>query len=97
MFTNNQLWINGPARTSRVDAHLFGVSVQAVANRLQESTEAVVDSGYSFGVMNVTSQNVSTYCFLSIGLKAKWWVHSPNVAFHDARCEAKSLGTHSPR
>ncbi len=85
MFTNNQLWINAPARTSSVDALLLGVSVQAVANRLEESLRAVIDSGFSFGIMNVTSQNVSTYCFLSFGL-APWWVRSPNVAFHNARC-----------
>jgi Family of unknown function (DUF6519) len=87
MFTNNQLWINGPRSTSYFDALLFGISVQAVANRLQESTGAVIDSGFSFGVMNVTSQNVSTYCFLSKGLKAQWWIQSPNVAFNYTRCE----------
>ena len=87
MFANNQLWINGPARTAGVDALLLGVSVQAIANRLQELTNAVLDLGFSFGVMNVTSQNVSTYCFLSFGAKPQWRILAPNVAFNYARCE----------
>lgn len=95
MFTNNQLWINGPTSaflrqgstyTALADAFLVGVSVQAVANRLQESTYAVVDSGLSLALMNVTSQNASTYCFQAFGV-AQWSITSPNVAFNSARCQ----------
>jgi len=93
MFTNNELWINGPPRTAKVDAYLLGVSAQAVANRLQESTDAVTYSGYSIGKMNVTSQNISTYCFKSRASKAEWWIQSPNVAFHLAKCERGYLST----
>ena len=84
MFTNNQLWINGRGTICAVDALLLGFSVQAVANRLEKSLRAVIDSGFSFGIMNVTSQNVSTYCFLSEGVKL---ISSPNIALNSARCE----------
>ena len=84
MFTNNQLWINGRGTICAVDALLLGFSVQAVANRLEESLRAVIDSGFSFGIMNVTSQNVSTYCFLAEGVKL---ISSPNIALNSARCE----------
>ncbi|MFZ0795897.1 MAG: DUF6519 domain-containing protein, partial [Candidatus Korobacteraceae bacterium] len=93
MFTNNQLWMNGPPETAKVDAYLFGASAQAVANRLQESTKAVTYSGYSFGKMNVTSQNLSTYCFKSRASKAEWWIQAPNVAMHFATCERGYLST----
>lgn len=87
MFTNNQLWINGPKGTALMDALLFGVSVQAVTNRLQESTGTVIDSGVSFGLMNNTSQNISTYCFLAKAAKTKWLIDSHNLVIHPARCE----------
>jgi hypothetical protein len=87
MFSNNQLWINGRRDTVFADAFLFGFSAQAVANRLQESVSAVYYSGASYGVANVTSQNICTYCFKSKAAKANWWVHNPNVIFNEQRCK----------
>ncbi len=87
MFTNNQLWMNGSPQTALVDALLFGVTVQAVTNRLQESANAVIDSGISYGLMNNTSQNISTYCFLSKAATAQGLVDTQNLVMHPARCE----------
>ena len=87
IFTGNQLWMNGPKGTAGVDALLFGVTVQAVTNRLQESTAAVTDSGLSIGFMNNTSQNISTYCFLATAAAATWLVNSPNLVARSARCQ----------
>jgi hypothetical protein len=94
MFTNNQLWINGKRKTALVDAFLFGFSAQAISNRLQESAGSVRDSGASYGFMNVTSQNICTYCLRSKAFKPEWRVHEPNVIFDDARCQARPPLTH---
>jgi len=81
LFANNQLWMNGPASTAALDALLIGVSVQAVANRLQESISAVIASGLSVAAMNVTSQNASTYCFVALGVP-QWSITGPNASFY---------------
>ena len=86
LFTDNQLWVNAPETTLALDAALIGMSVQAVSNRLQESLSAVIDSGLSFGLANVTAHNISTYCFLSLALKAQWWVPLPNVVLDFGNC-----------
>lgn len=85
LFTDNVLWVNATRETVTYDAALIGWSVQAVSNRLQEAFNAVLFSGYSFGLANVTAHNISTYCFLSLGA-AGWWIPLPNVVLDFAGC-----------
>jgi hypothetical protein len=85
LFTDNVLWVNGRQGTVTWDAALIGWSVQAISNRLQESLAAVIASGYSFGLANITAHNISTYCFLSLGA-AGWWIPLPNVVLDFSAC-----------
>jgi Family of unknown function (DUF6519) len=85
LFTDNVLWVNGKKDTVTWDAALIGWSVQALSNRLQESLSSVIASGYSLGLANVTAQNISTHCFLSLGLPT-WWIPLPNVVLDFAGC-----------
>jgi hypothetical protein len=73
-FANNHTWIDGKgveiAQTgvyaaAFMDAFLMGVTLQVVANRFQESRGSVVFSGLTAGLLNVTSQNISTFCLYS--------------------------------
>jgi hypothetical protein len=85
LFTDNVLWVNGRHGTVTWDAALIGWSVQAISNRLQESLNAVIASGYSVGLANVTANNISTYCFLSLGVPG-WWIPLPNVVLDFLAC-----------
>lgn len=68
IFSNNHCWIDGPARTAALDAFLLAGSIQVTDNRLQESPGfPVLASGVTVGVLNITTQNISTYCLFAEG------------------------------
>lgn len=85
--SNNELWINAGRDTVLIDALLFGISLQANSNRFQEALNSVIYSGFTFGVMNVTTHNIATYCLIADGVKAQWTVKSPNIIYKPARCK----------
>ena len=62
LFANNACWVDGPrdTRLVNVDAAVIGSTVQANSNRFQESISSVIMSAFTFGLMNVTSLNMST-------------------------------------
>jgi hypothetical protein len=65
IFSNNHCWIDGPQLTSAFDAVLLAGSAQVANNRFQESPGfPVLLSGWTFGVLNITTGNISTYCLL---------------------------------
>jgi len=82
LFANNQVWLNGTpgtrdndpaaaektsARTAFLDAFIFGVTVQVCTNRFQESLNSpVLLSGWTWGLFNITAQNISTYGLLPV-------------------------------
>jgi hypothetical protein len=66
-FNSNHSWIDGPERTATVDAALSAGSIQVTSNRFQEAFGSVVASGLTVGVLNVTTQNISTYCLFAQG------------------------------
>jgi hypothetical protein len=66
-FNSNHSWIDGPERTATVDAALFAGSIQVTSNRFQEAFGSVAASGLTVGVLNVTTQNISTYCLYAQG------------------------------
>jgi hypothetical protein len=80
-YSNNLSWIDGagftfPAivpgqgSTSLValsDALLFGLSLQATANRFQEPGGSVLASGVTAALLNVTTDNISTMCLFARG------------------------------
>ena len=66
-FNSNHSWIDGPERAVTVDAALYAGSIQVTSNRFQEAFGSVAASGLSVGVLNVTTQNISTYCLYATG------------------------------
>lgn len=69
IFSNNHCWLDaagqGLAASGQgmsVDAFLLAGSLNVIGNRFQEAQNAVLLSAMTFGVFNVTSQNISTYC-----------------------------------
>jgi hypothetical protein len=66
-FNSNHSWIDGPERAATVDAVLFAGSIQVTSNRFQEAFGSVAASGLTVGALNVTSQNISTYCLYPTG------------------------------
>ena len=68
VFGNNACWLDGPPGTALVDALLTAGSLQVTSNRFQEGTGLpVLASGFTLGALNITSQNISTYCLFATG------------------------------
>jgi hypothetical protein len=87
LFANNQCWIDGPERTTTADALLLAASLQVLGNRFQEGRAAVVYSAITLGLVNITTQNISTYCLLSKAL-ANLLIKSPNLVLDASLCSA---------
>jgi hypothetical protein len=80
-YSNNLSWIDGAGYTfpatapsqpstslaALSDALLFGLSLQVTANRFQEPGGPVVASGVTWGLLNVTTDNISTLCLFARG------------------------------
>jgi hypothetical protein len=91
LFSNNELWVDGPPITALVDVLLFGFSLQATNNRLQEAIlYCVVYSGVTLGVLNFTTQNIATYC-LEVAAVNKWKQDTPNFVLNDTLCPRQLL------
>ena len=92
LFSNNQLWFDGPRATALLDAILFGLSLHATSNRLEESPNRPVRfSGLTTGLLNITSQNISTYCLIAKGTSG-WLVDIPNLVINAALCPKYKRG-----
>lgn len=66
-YTGNHSWIDTATFDAYVDALLVAASVNVTSNRFQESPISVLASGLTAGVVNITSQNISTFCLLVKG------------------------------
>ena len=92
LFSNNQLWFDGPRSIAVVDAVLFGISLHATSNRLEESARRPVRfSGLTTGLLNITSQNISSYCLIAKGTPG-WLVKTPNLVINAALCPEYKRG-----
>jgi hypothetical protein len=88
LFNSNQLWVDGPPRTAIIDGWVFGMTVTACNNRFQESRYyPVLYSAETYGVANITSQNIATYC-MKIEPHTVRCVHSPNVILWPQLCDS---------
>jgi len=68
IFSNNQCWLDGPRLTAILDAFLVAQSLQVTGNRFQEAPGfSVYLSGLTLGALNITTQNISTYCLFAKG------------------------------
>jgi hypothetical protein len=69
IFGNNQCWIDAPSRSGVLDACLVAGSLQVTSNRFQEAASfPVLASGFTIGGLNITAQNISTYCLFVTGI-----------------------------
>jgi hypothetical protein len=80
-YSNNLSWVDGAGVTvpgaaageagtslaALSDALLFGLSLQVTANRFQEPAFCVLASGVTVGLLNVTTDNISTMCLFARG------------------------------
>ena len=86
LFNSNHLWFDAPPITAAADAVLFGITVQASNNRLQEAAGyPVLYSGLTLGLANITTHNLATYCVVAKGV-AQWLVDAPNVELDTRLC-----------
>jgi hypothetical protein len=68
LFANNQCWLDGPRGTAVMDAWLLATWLQVTGNRFQEALGfPVALSGFTTGQLNITAQNISTYCLIAKG------------------------------
>lgn len=68
IFGHNECWLDGRPLTAVMDALLVAGSLQVTSNRFQEAAGAsVLASGFAVGALNITSQNISTYCLFATG------------------------------
>ncbi len=80
LFANNHCWVDGAGLCAALDALLLAVSVQVNSNRFQEALGSVLASGLTCGLINITSQNLSTYCLFAKGIPSML-VNSSNITW----------------
>jgi len=68
IFNNNQCWLDTSEISALTDAFLLASTLNVIGNRFQESPASVLFSALTAGIMNVTGQNISTFCILVLGL-----------------------------
>ena len=75
IFNNNHCWLDTYHRSALYDTILLAGSLNVVGNRFQEAVLSVAFflSALTVGLVNVTGQNISTYCILALGT-----LNSPN-------------------
>jgi uncharacterized protein DUF6519 len=87
IFANNHCWLDG-APTALIDALLVAGSLQVNTNRFQEAVGSVAVSGFTFGISNITTHNISTYCLFAEGAPTLSFT-TPNVVFDAQLCPAE--------
>jgi Family of unknown function (DUF6519) len=80
LFADNHCRVESPKRCLALDALLAGSTIQVESNRFQEAVNSVFLSGFTTGIMNITSGNLSTYCVLAFGSSAGGLVNANNLA-----------------
>jgi hypothetical protein len=82
IFADNHCWVDGPELTAFWDALLGAASLQLASNRFQEAGGfPVILSGMTIGLINIATQNLSTYCLINLGIAKQ--VEANNVAIID--------------
>jgi hypothetical protein len=83
IFSNNHCWLDATGQGTvfaptqgftaaggqgmLLDAFLLAGSLNVIGNRFQEAKNAVLLSAMTIGLLNVTSQNISTFCIYPLG------------------------------
>ena len=67
IFSNNHCWLDTTRVSAIFDALLVAGSLNVVGNRFQEAPKSVIFSALTLGGINITGQNISTFCILVLG------------------------------
>lgn len=67
IFSNNHCWLDSSRVSAILDALLVAGSINVIGNRFQEALNSVLLSGLTAGKVNITGQNISTYCLIALG------------------------------
>jgi hypothetical protein len=68
VFANNSTWLDAASFSAFTDVLIAASTVHVTGNRLQECIGAVLLSAITFGLANITSQNICSNCLLAHGL-----------------------------
>ena len=102
IFTNNITWMDGvgtvPLPNSNasisalMDVLLVGISVNVSNNRFQEGPNSAFISGITFGIGNVTTGNISTFCLFSKPNSSPWGANANNISYAAALTQYPDIG-----
>jgi hypothetical protein len=67
IFSSNHCWLDSSRVSAILDALLVAGSLNVIGNRFQEALGSVLLSGLTAGKVNITGQNISTYCLIALG------------------------------
>jgi hypothetical protein len=81
-FEDNQVLMRSGSDLALLDALVLGFSVRAVGNRFSEQFVRLFLSAVTFGLMNTTAANQSTYCIYVRGVPSLT-VNGPNTSLVD--------------
>ncbi|QGZ59453.1 DUF6519 domain-containing protein [Paraburkholderia acidiphila] len=79
-FANNQCWVDGSSLCVALDVVALAGSLQMNGNRLQEAVGAAIASGVTYGIFNITCQNLSTLCLYADAATANWRRSTSNLS-----------------
>jgi Family of unknown function (DUF6519) len=80
LFANNICRVESPKSCLTLDALLAASTVQVESNRFQEAFRSVFLSGFTTGLANITSANLSTYCLIARAATPAGLVRVNNLA-----------------
>jgi len=93
-FANNQTWMDGVGTvpvpgtdvtiTALMDVFLMAGSINVSGNRFQEAPNSVLFSGMTAGLMNTTTNNISTFCLFSEPNTAPFGANANNISLEAA-------------
>ena len=95
-FEGNQCWVDGSALSVAVDVLAIGATLQANGNRFQEAIGSVLASGITLGGVNITCQNLSTFCLFANASSAAYLRSTNNVVIVPLNCARQGGETLTP-
>ena len=95
-FEGNQCWVDGSALSVALDVLAVGATLQVNGNRFQEALGSVLASGITLGGVNITCQNVSTFCLFANAANAAYLKSTSNVVIVPLDCAQQGGETLTP-
>ncbi len=82
LFANNHCWVDSSTPCAALDAFLIAVTLQVNSNRFQEARGSVAASGFTFGLMNITTANLSTYQLFPLAIVPAMMMNANNLSLN---------------